>query len=36
MKGDNVYGDLYIGHPTLDMSPMLADGTFYHVAERAL
>jgi len=28
MKGDNVYGDLYIGHPTLDMSPMLADGTF--------
>jgi hypothetical protein len=28
MKGENVYGDLYIGHPTLDMSPMLADGTF--------
>jgi glycine/D-amino acid oxidase-like deaminating enzyme len=28
MKGQNVYGDLYIGHPTLDMSPMLADGTF--------
>ena len=28
MKGKNVYGDLYIGHPTLDMSPMLADGTF--------
>jgi hypothetical protein len=28
MKGKNVYGDLYIGHPTIDMSPMLADGTF--------
>lgn len=28
MGGKNVYGDLYIGHPTLDMSPMLADGTF--------
>jgi len=28
MKGTNVYGDLYIGHPTIDMSPMLADGTF--------
>jgi hypothetical protein len=28
MKGNNVYGDLYIGKPTLDMSPMLADGTF--------
>lgn len=28
MRGENVYGDLYIGHPTLDMSPMLADGTF--------
>jgi len=28
MQGQNVYGDLYIGHPTLDMSPMLADGTF--------
>ncbi len=28
MGGRNVYGDLYIGHPTLDMSPMLADGTF--------
>ena len=28
MKGRNVYGDLYIGHPTIDMSPMLADGTF--------
>lgn len=28
MGGSNVYGDLYIGKPTLDMSPMLADGTF--------
>jgi hypothetical protein len=28
MEGTNVYGDLYIGHPTLDMSPMQADGTF--------
>lgn len=28
MKGANVYGSLYIGHPTIDMSPMLADGTF--------
>ncbi|MGZ3409211.1 MAG: FAD-dependent oxidoreductase [Xanthobacteraceae bacterium] len=28
MKGKGVYGDLYIGHPTLDMSPMLDDGTF--------
>ena len=28
MTGKNVYGDLYIGHPTIDMSPMLADGTF--------
>jgi len=28
MKGKNVYGDLYIGKPTLDMSPMLAAGTF--------
>ena len=28
MKGKGVYGDFYIGHPTLDMSPMLADGTF--------
>jgi hypothetical protein len=28
MQGKNVYGDLYIGKPTLDMSPMLADGTF--------
>jgi hypothetical protein len=28
MNGQGVYGDLYIGHATLDMSPMLADGTF--------
>jgi len=28
MQGTAVYGDLYIGHPTLDMSPMLADGCF--------
>jgi hypothetical protein len=28
MTGKGVYGDLYIGHPTLDMSPMLTDGTF--------
>jgi hypothetical protein len=28
MSGKGIYGDLYIGHPTLDMSPMLADGTF--------
>jgi hypothetical protein len=28
MRGTNVYGDLYIGHPTLDMSPALANGTF--------
>jgi hypothetical protein len=28
MQGSGVYGDLYIGHPTIDMSPMLADGTF--------
>lgn len=28
MRGKGVYGDHYIGHPTLDMSPMLADGTF--------
>jgi len=28
MRGTNVYGDLYIGHPTLDMSPIRADGTF--------
>ncbi|MDB5570009.1 MAG: hypothetical protein JWN93_1192 [Hyphomicrobiales bacterium] len=28
MGGKNVYGEAYIGHPTLDMSPMLADGSF--------
>jgi len=28
MAGDNVYGGLYIGHPTIDMSPMLRDGTY--------
>lgn len=28
MGGTNVYGDAYIGHPTLDMSPMRADGTY--------
>jgi hypothetical protein len=28
MGGTHVYGDLYIGHPTIDMSPMLNDGTF--------
>ena len=28
MKGKGVYGDLYIGHPTLDMSPMQTDGSF--------
>ena len=28
MTGNLVYGDAYIGHPTLDMSPMAADGTF--------
>ena len=28
MKGTGVYGDLYIGHPTIDMSPMQADGSF--------
>lgn len=28
MGGSNVYGDLYIGHPTIDMSPMQADGTY--------
>jgi glycine/D-amino acid oxidase-like deaminating enzyme len=28
MGGTSVYGDLYIGHPTLDMSPMQAEGTF--------
>ncbi len=28
MKGPQVYGEAYIGHPTIDMSPMLRDGTF--------
>ncbi|MGE3248465.1 MAG: FAD-dependent oxidoreductase [Beijerinckiaceae bacterium] len=28
MGGKNVYGEHYIGHPTLDMSPMLEDGTY--------
>ena len=28
MKGGNVYGEAYIGHPTLDFSPMLREGTF--------
>lgn len=28
MGGSGVYGDYYIGHPTLDMSPMLQDGTY--------
>jgi len=28
MGGANVYGNYYIGHPTLDMSPILADGTY--------
>lgn len=28
MGGTGVYGDLYIGHPTIDMSPTLTDGTF--------
>src|SRR5690606_27123463 len=28
MGGKNVYGDFYIGHPTLDMSPMMADDTY--------
>ena len=28
MKGTGVYGDLYIGHPTIDMSPMQAHGSF--------
>lgn len=28
MGGSEVYGDLYIGHPTLDMSPMLSDDSF--------
>ena len=28
MGGSGVYGDAYIGHPTLDMSPLAADGTY--------
>jgi hypothetical protein len=28
MAGKNVYGEAYIGHPTLDMSPIAADGTY--------
>lgn len=28
MSGKDVYGDLYIGHPTIDMSPMQTDGSF--------
>jgi hypothetical protein len=28
MAGRNVYGDLYIGHPTLDMSPIAEHGTY--------
>lgn len=28
MGGKNVYGEHYIGHETLDMSPMMADGTY--------
>jgi hypothetical protein len=28
MAGRNVYGALYIGHPTLDMSPIAEHGTF--------
>lgn len=28
MRGKNVYGENYIGHPTIDMSPINADGTF--------
>jgi FAD-dependent oxidoreductase family protein len=28
MTGRNVYGDLYIGHPTLDMSPIAGNGTY--------
>jgi hypothetical protein len=28
MGGTNVYGENYIGHPTLDMSPIAADGTY--------
>ncbi|WP_238366458.1 FAD-dependent oxidoreductase [Mesobacterium pallidum] len=28
MAGENVYASMYIGHPTLDMSPMAAPGTY--------
>jgi hypothetical protein len=28
MGGEGVYGESYIGHPTLDMSPIAADGTY--------
>jgi hypothetical protein len=28
MGGQNVYGEAYIGHPTLDMSPIAAGGTY--------
>jgi hypothetical protein len=28
MAGSAVYGEMYIGHPTLDMSPIRADGTY--------
>jgi hypothetical protein len=28
VAGKNVYGEAYIGHPTLDMSPLSADGTY--------
>ncbi|MEQ9121945.1 MAG: hypothetical protein RIM80_05205, partial [Alphaproteobacteria bacterium] len=28
MGGSNIYGDFYIGHPTVDMSPIAADGTY--------
>lgn len=28
MEGSGVYGDAYIGHPTLDMSPISTDGTY--------
>jgi hypothetical protein len=28
MEGNHVYGENYIGHPTLDMSPIAAEGTY--------
>jgi hypothetical protein len=28
LQGKGAYGELYIGHPTIDMSPMLAPGAF--------